>query len=68
MNNLETFGCNPDEFISNMKKSLTYKLSGKNMVVVSLLSDVQELIALGQDEKSRQMLNLVKYIVSTEEV
>jgi hypothetical protein len=68
MDNFGTFGCDPEEFIVEMKKSLTYRLSGKDMVVVSMLSDVQELVFLGQNEKARQMINLVKYIVSSEEV
>jgi hypothetical protein len=36
---------------------------GANMSLGSILSDVQELIAMGQTERARQYLNRVKYAI-----
>jgi len=63
MSDFEVFGCNPEEFVKNLKNSITYKFSGKEMAVTSMLSDVQELIELGQTERARKMINLSKYVL-----
>lgn len=41
------------------------KLSSDNIYLQAILSDVQEMILLGQDETARQCLNKVKYYIST---
>ena len=44
--------------------SLTARLSGLEMVVMSVLSDAQELLAMGRDEDSRKNMNIAKFILS----
>ena len=49
-----------DEFLN----SLTMKLSGKDMVVASLLSDIQEMLEYGYEKNEiRQLLNVAKFIL-----
>lgn len=44
--------------------SLTAHLSGLEMVVMGILSDAQELLALGATNDSRQYMNRAKFILS----
>lgn len=44
--------------------SLTARLSGLEMVVMGILSDAQELLALGATNDSRQYMNRAKFILS----
>ena len=51
------------EYIQQVKQSITYKFSGGNMVVAGLMSDAQELIAGGAQDRSRKTLNIAKHIL-----
>ena len=44
--------------------SITAKFSGLEMVVMGILSDCQELQAMGQSEAFRKQLNVAKFILS----
>ena len=44
--------------------SFTARLSGLEMVVMSILSDAQELLAMGATNDSRQYMNRAKFILS----
>ena len=57
------YGCDINEFIEDIKSSITYKLSGANMVVAGLMSDSQEELAHGSAEGARQTLNRAKHIL-----
>ena len=59
----EMFGCNIDVFIAEVKESITYRLSGAGMVVAGLMSNAQEEIAMGADERARQTLNRAKAVL-----
>ena len=61
-NEIKCFGCTREE--------LDRALDGRSfmppmLIAVSLLSDSQEQIALGQYEIARQTINKVKYILTT---
>ncbi len=45
-------------------KSITAKLSGIEMVVMSILSDAQELLVMDRNDDSRKMMNIAKFILS----
>jgi hypothetical protein len=45
-------------------ESITAKFSGLEMVVMSILSDAQELLAMGRNEDSRKQMNVAKFILS----
>jgi len=52
-----------DSYVESVKKSITYQFTGANMVVAGLMSDAQELIAGGAQDRSRQTLNIAKHIL-----
>jgi hypothetical protein len=52
-----------DAYVESVKESITYQLTGANMVVAGLMSDAQELIAGGAQNSSRQTLNIAKHIL-----
>jgi hypothetical protein len=52
-----------DSYIELVKDSITYKFTGANLVVAGLMSDAQELIAGGAQDRSRQTLNIAKHIL-----
>ena len=57
------YGCDIEAFKENVRDSITYELSGGAMVVAGLMSDAQELMALGDTETARQYLNRAKALV-----
>ena len=44
--------------------SITARLSGLEMVAMGVLSDAQELLAMGAAEQSRKNINIAKFILS----
>ena len=52
-----------DSYIKSIKDSITYKFTGGNMVVAGLMSDAQELMAVGDVERARQTLNVAKTVM-----
>jgi len=63
MDELKMYGCDPAEFIAEMKNGITYKFSGASMVVAGLMSDAQECLSYGDAEVARQTLNLAKKVL-----
>lgn len=57
---IQMYGCNFQDFLESVTNSITYKLSGGNMVVAGLMSDAQEQMAFGDVEGARQTLNRAK--------
>ena len=57
------YGCDINEFINSVTRSLTYKCSGANMVVAGLMSDAQEQMAYDDVEGARQTLNKAKALL-----
>lgn len=63
--NVSMFGFEDiDGYVDSVMSSLTFKISGMNMVVMSLMSDAQEQIERGDTESARQTLNVSKYLLS----
>ena len=60
---IQMYGCNFQDFLENVTDSITYKLSGANMVVAGLMSDAQEQIAFGDTEGARLTLNRAKGVL-----
>lgn len=59
----QAYGGYKDEILESVRDSLTYKLSGVEMVIASYLSDAQELIACGDSERARQYINIAKMLI-----
>ena len=57
---LKIYGCDYDVFEKCAKESLDAQVCGLGFVVVSMLSDVQEMVQLAMTEAARQHLNLAK--------
>jgi hypothetical protein len=57
------YGCDIEAFKDSVRRSITYRFTGGNMVVAGLMSDAQELMAMGQTETARQYLNRAKAIL-----
>ena len=60
---IQMYGCKFQDFLENVTDSITYKLSGANMVVAGLMSDAQEQMAFGDTEGARQTLNRAKGVL-----
>jgi hypothetical protein len=60
----QMYGVNDiNAYIALIKTSITYKLTGANMVVAGLMSDAQEEMAHGNDEGARKTLNRAKAVL-----
>jgi hypothetical protein len=51
------------KYIESVKQSFTYKFSGGNMIVASLMSDAQEMMLYNDMEGARQTLNIAKAVL-----
>lgn len=61
---LKMYGCDPEKFKQSAEESMTFKWNGAPMVLISMLSDVQEMVERDLKEDARQHINLVKYLIS----
>lgn len=59
----QMYGCDMTAFKESVRDSISYRLSGGGMIVAGLMSDAQELMALGDTETARQYLNRAKSIL-----
>lgn len=58
------FGMSKEDIREQYIESLTAKLSGQEMVVASILSDVQEMMSLDYSQDAiRKQLNVAKFIL-----
>ena len=66
MTNFETqcYGMTEQAIREQYMDSITAKFSGLEMVVMGVLSDAQELLAMGRNEASRKQMNIAKFILS----
>jgi hypothetical protein len=60
---MQMYGCDFQAFKESVKDSLTYKISGGVMVLAGLLSDAQELMAMGDTETAKKYLNRAKALM-----
>ena len=66
MTNFETncYGMTEQAIREQYMDSITAKCSGLEMVMMGVLSDAQELLAMGRNEASRKQMNIAKFILS----
>lgn len=57
------FGCDIEEFVAQITNCVTYKFTGASMVIAGLMSDAQELMERGDNERARQTLNRAKHLM-----
>ena len=57
------YGMSQEDIQEQYIESLTARLSGLEMVVASILSDAQELLAMGRAESARKQMNIAKFVL-----
>jgi len=58
------YGMSEADIREEYMESITAKFSGLEMVVMSILSDAQELLAMGRSEDSRKQMNVAKFVLT----
>jgi hypothetical protein len=62
------YGMSTDDIRTQYMESLTARFSGQEMVVMGILSDCQEMMAMGTGPRSveyvRKQMNIAKFILS----
>lgn len=58
------YGMSAQDIREEYMNSITARFSGLEMVAMSVLSDAQELMAMGQTETARKQINIAKFILS----
>ncbi len=58
------YGMSQADIREQYMESLTARFSGLEMVVMGILSDAQELMAMERTEAARKQLNVAKFILS----
>ena len=61
---LKMYGMTSEEIREQYMESITARFSGLEMVVMGVLSDAQELLAMGNSEMARKQMNIAKFILS----
>jgi len=62
--NLSMYGVSDiDGLMDSVRSSLTYRFTGGHMVAMSYMSDAQELMAYGDVERARRVINIAKHIL-----
>ena len=61
---LQCYGMTEEDIREQYMNSITAKFSGLEMVAMSVLSDAQELMAMGSNESARKNINIAKFILS----
>ena len=60
----QCYGMTEEAIRKQYMEGLTARLSGLEMVVMSILSDSQELLAMGRSDEARKEINRAKFILS----
>ena len=60
----QCYGTSEANIREEYMNSITARLSGLEMVAMSVLSDAQELMAMHQTELARKNINIAKFILS----
>jgi len=58
------YGMSQEDIREEYLNSITAKFSGLEMVAMGVLSDAQELLAMGRNEAARKQMNIAKFILS----
>ena len=61
---MNCYGMSQEDIREQYMESITAKFSGLEMVVMGVLSDAQELLAMGREESARKQMNVAKFILS----
>ena len=59
----QCYGMSTEAIRKEYMEGLTARLSGLEMVCMSILSDAQELLAMGRTDEARKEINRAKFIL-----
>lgn len=62
---VQCFGFSLDNLRKGIESSLTFQTAGYQSVAMSLMSDAQEAMLMGNTEWARQLINQAKWVLST---
>ena len=60
---MQAYGAPKAEILETIEDSLTFRMSGIEMVIASYLSDAQELIEFNDKNRARQYINIAKMLI-----
>ena len=60
---IQAYGSPKAEILESIEDSLTFKMTGIEMVIASYLSDAQELIEFNDKNRARQYINIAKMLI-----
>ena len=60
---MQAYGSPKAEILEMIEDSLTFKMSGIEMVIASYLSDAQELIEFNDKNRARQYINIARLLI-----
>ena len=60
---MQAYGAPKTAILESIEDSLTFRMSGVDMVIASYLSDAQEMIECGMKEQARQYINIAKMLI-----
>ena len=58
------YGCEQSSLDEAIESSMQPYMGGHFMLAMSILSDAQELLAMGANDKARQNINCAKYVMN----
>lgn len=58
------YGMSAEDIREEYINSITGRISGPEMVAMGVLSDAQELLAMGRNDLARKNINIAKFILS----
>ena len=58
------YGMSTEDIREQYMNSITARFTGLEMVAMGVLSDAQELLAMGRNEAARKQMNIAKFILS----
>ena len=58
------YGMSTEDIREEYMNSITARFTGLEMVAMGVLSDAQELLAMGRNEAARKQMNIAKFILS----
>ena len=63
----DMYGCSREELLEVCEDAQQPYMGGLSMLAMSILSDAQECIAIGDGETARQYINRAKFVISQNE-
>lgn len=60
---LQAYGASKADILESIEDSITFRMSGVDMVIASYLSNAQEEIEYGMKDQARKSINIAKMLI-----